>query len=274
MNNNLIYKPKNAAAEYAPWACNPYNGCGHDCAYCYLKRGILKKQLGGSTPVIKKCFEGKTLQQCLQQFINALEYKKKQLVNDGGIFFSFTTDPCLPETIDLCSALMSEAVLRGVPVTLLTKRADWIYNGTMRFLIGNSLFCAGFTLTGRDDLEPNASSNEERIEAMQQLHTSGTKTFASIEPVIDCGNSLRMIQKTIGYCDLYRIGLMSGVGKDYYDKEEVARFFAKVTELQLKHNLNIYWKESVRKFAEGNSNLQELLKIHSVPVNYNIFNGQ
>jgi DNA repair photolyase len=31
-----IYAPSGQAGEYAPLATNPYRGCGHGCAYCYV----------------------------------------------------------------------------------------------------------------------------------------------------------------------------------------------------------------------------------------------
>ena len=31
-----IYNPKGQAREYGEWASNPYRGCGHKCAYCYV----------------------------------------------------------------------------------------------------------------------------------------------------------------------------------------------------------------------------------------------
>jgi DNA repair photolyase len=33
---SIIYAPKGQAGEYAPLATNPYRGCGHGCAYCYV----------------------------------------------------------------------------------------------------------------------------------------------------------------------------------------------------------------------------------------------
>src|SRR5438552_6098858 len=33
-----IYAPAGQAGEYAPLASNPYRGCGHGCAYCYVPR--------------------------------------------------------------------------------------------------------------------------------------------------------------------------------------------------------------------------------------------
>jgi DNA repair photolyase len=36
-----IYAPAGQAGEYAPLAANPYRGCGHGCAYCYVP-GVIK----------------------------------------------------------------------------------------------------------------------------------------------------------------------------------------------------------------------------------------
>jgi DNA repair photolyase len=33
---DVIYRPAGEAGEYAPLATNPYRGCGHKCAYCYV----------------------------------------------------------------------------------------------------------------------------------------------------------------------------------------------------------------------------------------------
>ena len=33
---SFIYAPAGQAGEYAPLASNPYRGCGHACAYCYV----------------------------------------------------------------------------------------------------------------------------------------------------------------------------------------------------------------------------------------------
>jgi hypothetical protein len=33
---SYIYAPAGQAGEYAPLAANPFRGCGHACAYCYV----------------------------------------------------------------------------------------------------------------------------------------------------------------------------------------------------------------------------------------------
>jgi DNA repair photolyase len=46
-----IYAPRGQAGEYAPLATNPYRGCGHGCAYCYVPNVISKCRERTSMPV-------------------------------------------------------------------------------------------------------------------------------------------------------------------------------------------------------------------------------
>ena len=68
--------------------------------------------------------------------------------------------------------------------------------------IKRDMIAFGFTLTGRDDMEPNASPNVERQLAMKHLHAHGFRTWASIEPIVDLESSLDVIMHTLDYCDL------------------------------------------------------------------------
>ena len=50
---NYIYAPRGQAGEYAPLAANPYRGCGHGCAYCYVPKVIKMSRAdfdAGATP--------------------------------------------------------------------------------------------------------------------------------------------------------------------------------------------------------------------------------
>jgi DNA repair photolyase len=135
------------------------------------------------------------------------------------------------------------------------------------------LVAIGFTLTGRDDLEPGASPNAERIEAMRKLHKAGFKTFTSIEPIIDVQSSLNMIFATAGFCDLYKIGLMSG---KKYDKNELLWLITRChgfTKIYKEYNFPIrfYFKDSLLKTA-GISRSE--LPDNCVTRDYNIFNNK
>lgn len=269
---NAIYKPKGKAGEYAKYACNFYVGCSNDCEYCYLKKGVLGHAMGKPTPTLKKCFK---VNSPYLVFMRELHENIVQL-RQHGIFFSFTTDPLLPETEDLTNAAVLYAVNQGVPCMILTKRADFkVLDSFNQF---HHLIAYGFTLTGMDNLEPNASTNAERIYRMKDLAKKGYKTFASIEPVIDVFKSKRMIEETLGYCDMYKIGLMSGK-KDYiYD--DVYKFTSNVNSMILAQNIihndsaKVYWKQSVLHYLQPNYK-GKLLRFgydFCVDADYNLFN--
>ena len=168
-------------------------------------------------------------------------------------------------------------MLNGIPVTILTKMTNWAYNKSWFLDLleegkRTGLLCVGFTLTGHDEMEPYASPNTERISAMKLLHEQGIKTFASIEPIIDFDSSLKMIEQSIDFCDLFRIGLRSGVKADYYDNEKLCFFIGQVEGLiELKHsNAKVYWKESVRERVSF-SDKDYWTSRNNVNADYNIF---
>ena len=249
INGKALYTPKGAALEYGRIGCNFYTGCPHNCEYCYLKRGITGKALGGTEVKLKKCFKDEK---------HAMEIFKREVSNNlescrqHGIFFSFTTDPLIEETRELTFRAMASAISFGVPVYVLTKDVSFIDSEAGKWwldllLAEPNLVHFGFTLTGRDDMEPNASSNEERIDAMRILHYAGFHTWASLEPIIDWTSTELYAVTSIPYCDHYKIGLRSGVKKDYYNPKEVVEQIALLCTLFRKADRSFYLKESVRK---------------------------
>lgn len=271
---NVIKSPRGAAAEYATHSFSAYKRCSNGCTYCYLNRGVLSKELGTGTPELRSCF--KSDDDVLKKFEKELIARRDELIADGGIFFSFITDPCLPETISLTQRCAVMAMKNGVPVTILTKMAYWPLAESSKEMLTvgaeTKLLCVGFTLTGHDEMEPNADPTYARADGMRYLHEHGIKTFASIEPIIDFDSSLSMIEKTIDFCDLYRIGLRSGVKADYYDNEKLCFFIGQVEGLmELKQSkAKVYWKESVRERVHF-SDPDYWTSRNYVNANYNMF---
>lgn len=257
INGKALYTPKGSAREYAAVGCNFYTGCPHNCSYCYLKRGVLSKQLGGTDVQLKKCFANE--EDALLKFKNECD-KYIDHLRVVGIFFSFSTDPMLKETSLLTMKAAMIANNLDIPVMILTKCADVPFSVNLLInsicMMKRHLISFGFTLTGRDDMEPGASPNEDRIDAMRRLKKLGFKTWASIEPIIDFDSSLSVIEKSIRWCDHYKIGLRSGVSKDYYDLDELTRFVCDVNHevLVVKRDYarspTVYWKESVKKVCK------------------------
>lgn len=275
INGKAIYTPKGAAREYGEVGCNFYIGCTHDCVYCYLKRGVLSHSMGKTEITLKKCFKNE--KHALDVFSKEI-HENLNFLQKTGIFFSFSTDPLLVETRELTLAATKLATSHGVPVKILTKAidaTDWIS------ILGDiterqrKLIAFGFTLTGCDDMEPGAPPNMIRVGAIQFLHGLGFKVFASIEPIINTSDSYKMILRSHLFCDLFLIGLRSGVKANYYQKGYMESFYLAIYDLQKRspHQFKIYWKESFRRYFEKNK-----LVIDSdscfVEANYNMFQSK
>ena len=248
-NGKAIYNPKSKAGEYSYWACNFYTGCSNGCTYCYCKKGIVAKVLGGNEPKLKKCFKDE---------IHAREVFTREVnmnidsLKEHGLFFSFTTDPCLQTTFGLTAFATNYCMSLGIPVKILTKQIildftlfNWAHLNNQKDY--KKLISIGFTLTGHDEMEPNAFRNLDRITHMRRLHNSGFKTFASIEPIIDFESSKEMIRQTLGHCNLYKVGLLSG-GK--YDRYETQQFVLWLRDaVRTFPKTKVYMKESLQKLT-------------------------
>jgi DNA repair photolyase len=263
-NGKAIYNPSGKAGEYSPCACNFYTGCSNNCDYCYLKHGVLRSTWSDA-PKLKKKFRDEDHAYAV--------FQKELLANleplrRSGLFFTFTSDPMLPETRILTTGAATVALRNGVPVMFLTKcaSAEYILNWAALTGIDRQMVAVGFTLTGRDDKEPGASTNQDRIIAMARLHAAGFKTWASIEPIIDLGRSYEMIAKTVEFCDHYKVGLQSGKA---YNRKEVGQFLDCIGELE--RNRPIYLKDSIFKYCYNTREVIEQTAGNFVGMDYNIF---
>lgn len=272
-NGKAIYNPSGKAGEYSKWACNFYVGCSNACEYCYCKKGILATNMGQDKPQLKKCFRDET---------HALEVFEKELTRNlpelrkHGLFFSFTTDPMLPETITLTMNAAGIATSKGVNVKILTKCVSWVDDFIWWINNSNSdnvreewrrRYAFGFTLTGHDELEPNASTNKERVNAMWALYSAGFKTWASIEPIVDFESSYFMIQSVVDCAKLLKVGLMSG---KKYSSEDCRDFIEKLLRYfdHWEWDTKIYFKDGLLRQAGIN---REDLPGYCVTRDYNMF---
>ncbi len=253
IKGKAIYQPAGAAEEYAKWACNLYKGCDHNCTYCYCKHGPLAHSLGGPHAVLKSTLGNE--HKAVDIFRKELDKYRSQIIADGGLFFSFSSDPFLPQSTDLSMSCIMFALEQGVPVYVLTKATGWVYDECVISALypRNALLHIGFTLTGHDELEPGAQSNKERIETIRHLSEKyGFSIFASMEPVIDFEASLSCITDIMPYVDEVRIGLLSPYSPRRYDWDECDRFISEVTDLSLKYGVKVQWKESINRFYKEN----------------------
>ena len=245
MSNTLkiLSRPKGNAAEYGRWSVNPYVGCSHGCLYCYLKKGPSGAYLGQETPVLKKGIVNE--EHAYHLAMAEIAANRDEIARDGGLFMTFTSDPCAKATRSLCFRIAGSAIEECVPVVMLTKNADFFQYSTLNAILENRdllmnmskdeyqrilddgmLFqtwlggpwndmvkartAFGWTLTGHDELEPGASASDERIDTMKRMSAEGYTTWASIEPVIDFPSSLEMVYRALNAgCRHFKIGLLT-----------------------------------------------------------------
>lgn len=253
IKGKALYTTKGAAREYGRIGCNFYTGCPHECTYCYLKRGAPSKQLGGNKVQLKACFKNE--QHAAEILLNEMD-KHLEACRKHGIFLSFTTDPMIEETRRLTVWAIYKAIPRIIPVWVLTKDATFIHDVPIMTALNNiyqdkrSSIHFGFTLTGHDEMEPRASTNDGRITAMQRMHLMGFSTFASIEPVITWEAAESMVRQSLPYCDHYKLGLRSGVKESYYDITKSGAAIERIVRTVEAHGKTIYLKESTRRLLK------------------------
>ena len=161
MKGKAIYTPSGKAGEYSYWAVNFYNGCSADCDYCYCKKGVMA-HLWSNKPTLKKSLVNN--QEALRIFLKEMNNNLTGL-REHGLFFNFTSDPFLKETIELNMVAMDLCNDMYIPVKALTKQTWWIDEYRLP-----SNVSIGYTLTGMDDMEKGAASTENRIKALSVSH--------------------------------------------------------------------------------------------------------
>lgn len=285
----LIYQPQGAAGEYAKWAINLYHGCSNGCTYCYNRRGVLSHVFGDkpelAAPIVKERDKylnwymkenSLTAHDAIPQKVirdatdtaaiiivaeDIMRIGEDVIREDGGIFFSFTCDPFDPDIdADMLRMIVFVLLDRQIPVTILTKNVDWLENDKWKDFLEPDTDCPdnllrdltiGFTITGKDKLEPGAPSTEERIEALRKLHDEyKIKTFVSLEPITSIHTASEVIKKTYEIADGIRIGAQSPIKKDRYDPHEFFGFITAVKFLARDLPCCFMVKDSMYKQAE------------------------
>lgn len=267
-NGKVIYNPSGKAGEYSYWAANFYVGCSNGCDYCYLKKGRGAKVLGGDIPTLKKTLHNPHA----AMYIFEKEVKDNlEELQKNGLFFSFTTDPLLSETAGLTIAAVEICQFYRIPVKILTKCCG---DGLTRLLTiadqkkwDKSIIAIGFTITGHDEREKGADTTAKRISMFPELKQQGYKTFASVEPVIDFDKAFSVVQLSLPWVDLYKIGLESG---KQYKIRDTWDFITRINVLfaDEKPNARLYLKDGILKNARWE---RKTLPGWCVERNHNLF---
>lgn len=198
---SLIYAPRGQAGEYSPLAANPYRGCGHQCAYCYVPN-VLR--------ITRTEFDAGAFPR--ENFLPLMEKEARKYRSLGvteQVMLSFTTDPFHPTDSTLTTDVLKALASHGLAFCTLTKGGRRALRDIDLFRPDRDAFAS--TLTSTDDAfsqkwERGAALPRDRMDTLKAFHDRGIFTWVSLEPTLDCESSLDIIQRTHEFVDLYKIG--------------------------------------------------------------------
>jgi DNA repair photolyase len=197
-----IYRPRGAALEYAPLACNLYRGCIHGCRYCYVPACLHVRPEEFHAMAIPR-----------SGILDALAIEAHALRRtDDPVLLCFTCDPYQQGDTETTRQALTILSAYDVPAHVLTK-------GGMRAVRDFDLLAqmrAGFgtTLLFTDDAdraewEPHAAPVADRIAAIEQAHAAGIPTWVSVEPVIDPPQAIGVMEALAPWVDEWRVGKLN-----------------------------------------------------------------
>lgn len=198
---SIIYAPRGQAGEYAPLASNPYRGCGHKCAYCYVPKVLRMTR----DEFDAGAFPRKDFLKVLAK--DARKYQDHGI--DEQVMLSFTTDPYHPTDNTLTRDVLKSLADHGMGFCTLTKGGARALRDLDLFRPDRDAFAT--TLTSTDDAfslkwERGAALPVDRMATLKRFHDAGVFTWVSLEPTLDCDSSLDIIRRTHEYVDLFKIG--------------------------------------------------------------------
>ena len=238
----VVYTPKGAAREYGELAANLYEGgCPAGCLYCYIPSTL---HMTRAAWLARPCQPRAGILEQLEKDVHNLS---NRLAPDQ-IFLCFLSDPW-PAGVDTTTTREAIKLIHryGFGVKTLSKAGT---RAVTDFDLFGSQDDFGVSLTldnPRDSMwwESEAALPTDRIAALQVAYKEGIPTWASLEPVIEAAQTLRLIERSAPWVDHYAVGtwnhdsrvklidwptfgqkaieLLEKLGKSYYIKADLRR---------------------------------------------------
>jgi len=231
------------------YSLNPYRGCQHNCAYCYAPNVLrISREHWGDDLKVKKNIP----------VVLAHELKKKK---PGVVGISTVTDPYQPleQKYRLTRFCLEQLLQYDFPVHIQTKSSLVIRDIDLlvRFSDSQVMFSIG-TLHDNERrlLEPQTSSIQERITALQKCGRAGLKTAVFFGPVYPTTSVSEIpefldVMKDAGaqeiWVDILRLkpGVLENIQKNLTLDGEIAQRFSKQIQKPMDHYRSI--REEIQK---------------------------
>ena len=168
-----------SASKIYPYVINPYTGCQHGCSYCYAR--FMKRVTGHKEP----------WGEFVDVKINAPDLLRKEIQKKKRekVWVSGVCDPYQPleATYRLTRQCLEILAQHNWPVIIQTRSPLVLRD--MDIIRDARDFEVGFSVTTADErirelFEPNAPPIPDRIQALDELHKAGVRTYAMIAPVL------------------------------------------------------------------------------------------
>lgn len=246
--NDYLTKSNLPASDYV---INPYVGCPHGCKYCYasfMKRFTGHKEDWGTFIDIKKCDK---------------EINIKKLENKN-VFLSSVTD-CynkFEEKYELTRKILKQLVNANCYLSISTKSKLILRDLDLLKQIKNITVSMSINTLDEDfrkDMD-NASSIQERLNTLKELHKNGIHTVLFMSPIFPyITNFKEIIEVSKEYIDEYWFENLNLRG-DYktrilfYIQDKYPEFINEYNNIYIKGNKQ-YWKDlskQIKEYCEDN----------------------
>ena len=252
---NYIYAPKGQAGEYATLSANPYRGCSHKCAYCYVPQ-ILRMD---RQEFYRGAFPRDNFLTNLEK--DAVKYQSAGISEQ--VMLSFTTDPYHPLDNSLTRSTINIIQKYGLGVCTLTKGGSRALRDIDLFRTDRDAFAS--TLTSLNDefskkWESGAALASDRIFALKKFYERGIFTWVSLEPTLNCDASIDIIKQTYQFVNLFKIGRVNylPMTKTTDWKDYTLRMIDVCQDLGVKH----YFKKDLQQYLPDGYNNPLRIKQH------------
>ncbi len=246
--NDYLTKSNLPASDYV---INPYVGCPHGCKYCYasfMKRFTGHKEDWGTFIDIKKCDK---------------EINIKKLENKN-VFLSSVTD-CynkFEEKYELTRKILKQLVNANCYLSISTKSKLILRDLDLLKQMKNITVSMSINTLDEDfrkDMD-NASSIQERLNTLKELHKNGIHTVLFMSPIFPyITNFKEIIEVSKEYIDEYWYEILNLRG-DYktrilfYIQDKYPEFINEYNNIYIKGNKQ-YWKDlskQIKEYCEDN----------------------